>query len=135
MIKLRCRILEYYRVSSWSSKFLSFLFKFLSSKVYQVQCCNCSFVYIGLTKRDLKSRLDEHKRAIKNQRPDLSALGKHFIIMDHIISWTEAKILELETDYRKRLSFKSWHINAKPHVINRNNGSSFPAVYLGLLKL
>ena len=41
--------------------------------VYQVPCRDCSFVYIGQTKRDLKSRLDEHKRAIKNQRPDLSA--------------------------------------------------------------
>ena len=93
--------------------------------VYQVPCRDCSFVYIGLTKCDLNSRLDEYKRAIKNQRRDLSALCEHFITMDHIISWTEAKILEQETDYRKRLSFESWHINAKPHVMNRNDGSSF----------
>ena len=106
-----------------------------SCLVYQVPYHHCSFVYIGQTKRDLKSRLDEHKRAIKNQRPDLLALCEHSITKDHIISWTEAKILELETDYRKGLSFKSWHINAKPHVMNRNDGNSFPAVYLGLLKL
>ena len=96
---------------------------------------DCSFVYIGQTKRDLTSRLDEHKRAIKNQRPDLSALCEHYITMDHIISWTEAKILELETDYRKRLSFESWYINAKLHVMSRNDGNSFPAVYSDLLKL
>ena len=72
-----------------------------------------------------KPGLDEHKRAIKNQRPDLSALCEHSITMDHIISWTEAKILELETDYRKRLSFESWHINEKLHAMNRNDGSSF----------
>ena len=66
--------------------------------VYQVPCRDCSFVYIGQTKRDLKSRLDEHKRAIKNQRSDLLALCEHSITMDHIISWTEAKILELEID-------------------------------------
>ena len=89
-----------------------------SCLVYQVPCRDCSFVHIGQTKHDLKSRLDEHKKAIKNQRPDLSAVWEHFITMDHIISWTEAEILELETDYRKRLSFKSWHINAKPHVMN-----------------
>ena len=106
-----------------------------SCLVYQVPCRDCSFVYIGQTKRDLESRLNEHKRAIKNLRPDLSALCEHSITMDHIISWTEAKILELETDYRKRLSFESWHINAKPHVMNRNDGSSFSAVYLDLLKL
>ena len=106
-----------------------------SCLVYQVPCRDCSFVYIGQTKRDLKSRLDEHKRAIKNQRPDLSALCEHFVTTIDIISWTDAKILKLEIDYRKRLSFESWHINAKPHVINRNDGSSFPAVYLDLLKL
>ena len=33
---------------------------------YQVPCRDCSFVCIRQTKRDLKSRLDEHKRAIKN---------------------------------------------------------------------
>jgi len=27
------------------------------------------------------------------------------------------------------------HFNAKPHVINRNDGSAFPSVYLDLLKL
>ena len=106
-----------------------------SCLVYQVPCRHCSFVYIGQTKRDLKSRLDEHKRAIKNQHPDLSALCEHSITMDHIIPRTEAKILKLETDYRKRLSFEICHINAKPHVMNQNDGSSFPAVYLDLLKL
>ena len=100
-----------------------------SCLVYQVLCRDCSFVFIGQTKRDLKSRSDEHKRAIKNQGPDLSALSEHSIAMYHIISWTKAKILKLETDYRKLLSFESWHINAKPHVMNQNDGSSFPAVY------
>ena len=79
-----------------------------SCLVYQIPCRDCSFVYIGQTKRDLKSGLDDHKRAIKNQRPDLSALCEHSITKDHIISWTEAKFLELETGYRKQLSFKSW---------------------------
>ena len=69
--------------------------------------------------------LYERKRAIKNQRPGLSAFCEHSITKDHIISWTEAKILKLETDYRKLLSFQSWHINAKPHVMNRNMGSLF----------
>ena len=57
-----------------------------SCLVYQVPCRDCSFVYIGQTKRDLKFRLDEHKRAIKNQRLDLSVLCEHSITVDHIIS-------------------------------------------------
>ena len=38
--------------------------------IYQVPCHDCPFVYIGQTKRDLKLRLSEHKRAIKYQRPE-----------------------------------------------------------------
>ena len=45
-----------------------------SCLVYQVPCFDCDFVYIGQTKRDLKSRLAEHKLAIRNQEPEKSAL-------------------------------------------------------------
>ena len=37
-----------------------------SNLVYEVPCQNCPFVYIGQTKRDLKSRIKEHQRAIKS---------------------------------------------------------------------
>ena len=40
-----------------------------SCLVYQVLCFDCDFVYIGQTKRDLKSRLAEHMLAIRNQEP------------------------------------------------------------------
>ena len=53
--------------------------------IYQVPCHDCPFVYIGQTKRDLKSRLSEHKRAIKYQRPEKSALCEHSITLDHLI--------------------------------------------------
>ena len=106
-----------------------------SCLVYLVPCHDCDFVYIGQTKRDLKSRLSEHKRAIKYQRPEKSALCEHSISMDHVISWSEAKILKTENDYWKRLFLESWHINSKPHVMNRNDGNAFPSVYLELLKL
>ena len=53
--------------------------------IYQVPCHDSLFVYIGQTKRDLKSRLSEHKRAIKYQRPEKFALREHSITLDHII--------------------------------------------------
>lgn len=101
--------------------------------VYQVPCHDCDFIYIGQTKRSLKSRLDEHKRSIKYQRPEKSALCQHTISMDHRINWNEAEILKLESDYSKRLFAESWYINSKSHVMNRNDGNSFPPVYQKLL--
>ena len=37
-----------------------------SRLVYKIPCADCEFVYVGQTKRDLKSRVAEHKRAVKN---------------------------------------------------------------------
>jgi len=55
--------------------------------VYQVPCSDCEFVYIGQTKRDLKSRLAEHKRAIKFQRPEQSALVNMYAVWPY--DWLE----------------------------------------------
>ena len=72
--------------------------------VYQVLCSDCNFVYIGLTKRDLKSRLAEHKLAIKNQELEKSALCKHSTRFDHSIDWNNSKIWKTEALYSKRFS-------------------------------
>ena len=67
-----------------------------SCLVYQVPCFDCDFVYIGQTKRDLKSRLAEHKLAIRNQEPEKSALCEHSIQFDHLIDWNNSKVLKTE---------------------------------------
>ena len=48
-----------------------------SRLVYKIPCADCEFVYVGQTKRDLKSRVAEHKRAVKNAEPEISALCEH----------------------------------------------------------
>ena len=89
-----------------------------SCVVYQVPCSDCNFVYIGQTKRDLKSRLAEHKLAIKNQEPEKSALCEHYMRFDHLIDWNNSKILKTEAHYSKRLTSEAWFINPHPHVMN-----------------
>ena len=105
-----------------------------SCLVYQVLCQDCGFVYIGQTKRDLKSPIPEHQRAIKYQRPDESALCEHSISLKHTINWSKVEVLKTETDYLKRLFAESWFINEKPEVMNRNDGHTFPSVYKKLFK-
>ena len=103
-----------------------------SCLIYQVPCSNCEFVYIGQTKRDLKTRLSEHKRAIKNQNPEKSALCEHSMQLDHIIDWNNAKILIIEPNFSKRLTSEAWFINSHPHVMNRSDGDSLPKIYHSL---
>ena len=45
----------------------------------------------------------------------------------------EIKILKVEHDYLKCLFTESWCINEKAHVLNRNDGLSFPTVGRKLL--
>ena len=72
-----------------------------SCVIYQVPCSDCNFVYIGQTKRDLKSRLAEHKLAIKSQESEKSALCEHYMRFDHIVDWNNSKILKTEAHYSK----------------------------------
>ena len=101
--------------------------------ICQVSCHDCPFVYIGQTKRDLKSRLSEHKRAMKYQRPEKSALCEHSITLDHIIDWNEATILSTEKDHAKRLFAENWLLYKSSNVINRNDGNTLPSVCKKLL--
>ena len=82
----------------------------------------------------LKSRVSEHQRAIKFQRPEKSAFCEHSISLNHTINWSDVEILKTETDYSKRLFAESWFINEKPEVMNRNDGHAFPLVNKKLLK-
>ena len=104
-----------------------------SNLVYKVPCQNCAFVYIGQTKRDLESRIKEHQRAIKFQQPEKSALCQHSMENDHLIDWSEVKILKVKHDYSKHVFSESRYINEKPQVLNRSDWLSFPAVYRKLL--
>ena len=60
-----------------------------SRLVYKIPCADCEFVYVGQTKRDLKSHVAEHKRAVKNAEPKKSALCEHLMLFDHCINWKE----------------------------------------------
>ena len=100
--------------------------------IYLVPCSDCEHVYIGQTKRDLKTRLAEHKRAIKFQRPEQSALCEHVMQFDHIIDWSNSQILKVENNYFRRLTTEAWLINSTPNVMNRSDGDCLPLAYRSL---
>ena len=79
----------------------------------------------GQTKRDHKSRLAEHKLAIKNEEPEKSALCEHSIQFDHLIDWNNSKVLKTEDHYSKPLTSEAWFINSHPHIMNRSDGDSY----------
>ena len=103
-----------------------------SRLVFKIPCADCEFVYVGPTKRDLKSCVAEHKRAVKNAEPEKSALYKHLLLFDHHINWEESAVLKYVNGYRRRLIAESWFINAHTNVINHSDGETLPSVYRSL---
>ena len=91
-------------------------------------------MYVGQTKRDLKSRVAEHKRAVKNAEPEKSALCEHLMLFDHRINWEESTVLKYVNSYRRRLIAESWFINTHTNVINRSDGETLPSVYRSFAK-
>ena len=89
---------------------------------------------MGQIKRDLKSRVAEHKRAVKIAEPEKSALCEHLMLFDHQINWEESTVLKYVNSYRKWLIAENWFINAHTRVINRSDGETLPSVYRSLVK-
>ena len=106
----------------------------INGLVYEIPCNDCEFVYIGQTKWNLNARFKEHQRAIRQLKPENSALGEHALENDHLIGWSKARILKVETNYYfKRLTAESWFIHSHPKVLNRSNGESLFLIYRSLL--
>ena len=102
--------------------------------VYQTSCRDCNAVYVGETRRSVRTRKREHADAVKTFNTKKSALSQHVMDFDHTrrIDWDNVKILKSESHaYRRRVA-ESFLINQKAcscNVINRNDGANFATVY------
>ena len=72
------------------------------------------FSYIGKTKRSFSIRKKEHLADFQHLQFDKSALTKHVFDNEHSMDWTNAKILDFELDFTKRLFIGSYFINQIP---------------------
>ena len=75
-----------------------------------------------------------YKRAVKNGKPEKSALCKHLMLFDHCINWKSSTVLKYVNSYCRRLIAESWFINAHLNVINCSDGETLPSVYQSLAK-
>lgn len=54
------------------------------SGIYEVQCKDCTKLYIGQTRRKLATRFKEHCSHIKHNRSSKSAVALHALEFDHL---------------------------------------------------
>ena len=91
-----------------------------SNVVYKINCRDCDASCVGETKRALKTRVSEHRRAVENMDFSDSALAQHAWEHDHHIDRTNTCILGVESHYRSRLSREAIHIHRQPSSLNRD---------------
>ena len=100
----------------------------------KIECKDCNYLYIGQTKRKLKTRLKEHINDVKKPINSLSVISNHRIDTDHMMDCGNTKILDSERAYYKRLISEMIHIKTQEKGLNKQRYRAVPDLYLPLLK-
>ena len=119
-----CQLRIYYKRSPSLINSLSFKSKPRTCSsmngVYHIDCLGCELCYIGQTKRQLKTRIYEHKRD-KNVN-EKSAMYDHFRNTAHVMNYDSAVVLKHESSDFKRKILESIYIRDS-NVIEGNKAS------------
>ena len=99
--------------------------------IYKVKCKDCTFTYIGESKRSWHSRSTEHNPARAASKE--SAIRCHAVTTTHDIHPRDAQILETnEHNFTRRLFLESFYSTIDKNSVNERR--DFPKAYLPLLK-
>jgi hypothetical protein len=77
-----------------------------------------SFPYVGQTKRQLGTRLKEHKNNIKLDPEKHSVITEHIVNTNHKMDWNNVKILDHKNIYHKRLVSEMISIKEQENGLN-----------------
>ena len=83
-------------------------------------------------KYNIKQRLKEHKKAVRDENITTSALAEHVQKTGHPIEWTQTEVVHTCNRTVKRCLLESWTIQKEPSPLNREIGT-LPTTYKTLL--
>jgi len=92
-----------------------------NNTVYKISCINCDATYVGQTKRQLRTRIKEHKNNIKQDQFRHSVISEHIIKYNHSFDWDNIKILDSESKFYKRITSEMIHIKEQKVGLNLNS--------------
>ena len=102
--------------------------------VYRIDCQDCDALYIGQTKRKLKTRLKEHWSDINKKSGTPSVVSSHRLEYKHDFDWEHTMILDRESSYLKRLVSEMIHIKRHKTALNKQTDTEcFPEAHLPIL--
>jgi len=86
--------------------------------VYRIDCLDCEASYVGQTKRTLNTRVGEHRSHVRRNSTQNSVITDHRLNFRHEFDWDNAKILDEEMNYNKRLISEMIFIKKQKHGLN-----------------
>ena len=86
--------------------------------VYKIDCNNCTKEYIGETGRNLRTRIDEHKKDIVIGKEN-SLVYQHFRDTGHSFKFEETKVLQHNQNVWHRRRLESFYTLHHQNSINR----------------
>jgi len=101
-----------------------------------VKCYNCDNSYVGQTKRQLGTRLKEHKSDIKKKSGLLSVVLKHILDNNHEMDWSGVAILDKEPSYVKRIISEMIYIKRQHRGLNKQSDTDLLSdTYLPIINI
>ena len=76
---------------------------------------------MGKTKCALKTRINEHR---KNNNPE-AVVYQHITNFSHEFNWNNVKIIDYESNYKKRLISEMIHIKCDKYKVNKKEDVKF----------
>jgi Reverse transcriptase (RNA-dependent DNA polymerase) len=101
--------------------------------VYKVPCGGCEALYIGETKRQVRTRLKEHEAACRLSQADKSALAEHHLQTGHHINFDGAKTVAVEDRWWRRKLREAVEIAKEPRTLNRDSGAPLSRSWVPVL--
>lgn len=120
--------LEY--VSGKNSKLFSYFYPATITSishnniVYRISCRDCNVTYIGQSKRQLGTRIAEHKNDIKKSS-NYSVISEHRLNCNHDFNWENVEILDEEGSYKRRLISEMLSIKRQKSGLNKQSDTEF----------
>jgi len=104
-----------------------------SECVYKISCANCDASYVGQTKRQLATRIKEHKGDINKKSGSFSVISNHRLESGHEFNWSETRILDRESSYAKRLVSEMVFIKRQNGLNKQSDTDLLPNAYLPII--
>jgi hypothetical protein len=102
--------------------------------IYSIPC-ECGKVYVGQTGQTIEARLKEHRRHIRLNQLERSAVAEHSLTTYHRIDFDSASKLGTTTRYMDCLVREAIEIRLHPDNFNRDDGFNLSYAWRPIIKI